>query len=84
MQGRPVVGGGNKNEEILNLKNEEPDMGLRTKNLESTVPSCSKIATEARLESVLGDSTWRNMDWESRRRERSPANRLATWKENDK
>jgi len=71
-------------QEILNLKNEEPDMGSRTKSLESTVPSCSNIAEKARLESVLGDSTWRNLDWESRRRERSPDNRMATWKESDK
>ena len=46
------------------------------------VPSCSKIAAKARLETVLGDSTWRNLDWESQRREGSPANRMATWKEN--
>jgi hypothetical protein len=46
--------------------------------------SCSKIAAKARLESVLGDSTWRILDWESRRRERSPDNRMATWKESDK
>jgi len=66
------------------LKNEEPDMGSRTKSLESAVPSCSKIAAKARLESVLGDSTWRILDWESQRRERSPDNRMATWKESDK
>ena len=66
------------------MKNEEPEMGSQTKSLESTVPSCSKIATKARFESVLGDSTWRNLDWESRRRERSPYNRMATWRESDK